>query len=115
MDVIIQAMSGIMQVTGEPGGPPTRVGVPIGDMVASLYAANGIMAALWVRQRTGRGQHIDISLLDSLQTHALNLLTDQVPTHVAPEAHWLLAPRFSVGTESKERCEPRRGAAKKAR
>lgn len=66
MDVIIQAMSGIMQVTGEPGGPPTRVGVPIGDMVASLYAANGIMAALWVRQRTGRGQHIDISLLDSL-------------------------------------------------
>jgi crotonobetainyl-CoA:carnitine CoA-transferase CaiB-like acyl-CoA transferase len=66
MDIIIQALSGIMQVTGEPDGPPTRVGVPVGDMVASLYAANGIMAALWARQRTQRGQHVDISLLDSL-------------------------------------------------
>jgi crotonobetainyl-CoA:carnitine CoA-transferase CaiB-like acyl-CoA transferase len=66
MDVIIQAMSGIMQVTGEPGDPPVRVGVPIGDMVASLYAVSGIQAALWERQRSGRGQHVDISLLDSL-------------------------------------------------
>jgi crotonobetainyl-CoA:carnitine CoA-transferase CaiB-like acyl-CoA transferase len=66
MDVIIQALSGIMQATGDPDGPPTRVGVPVGDMVASLYAANGIMAALWARQRTGRGQLVDISLLDSL-------------------------------------------------
>lgn len=66
MDILIQSLSGIMEVTGFPEGPPVRVGVPIGDMIGPLYAVSGILAALWERQKTGRGQHVDVSLLDSL-------------------------------------------------
>ena len=66
MDIIVQALSGIMDVTGFPDGPPVRVGVPVGDLTAPLYAMSGILAALWYRERTGRGQHLDVSLVDCL-------------------------------------------------
>jgi formyl-CoA transferase len=66
MDVIIQALSGLMGATGERGGPPLRTGVPMGDLVGPLYAVGGILAALWQRQRTGRGDHVEIALLDGL-------------------------------------------------
>lgn len=68
MDIIIQAMSGIMEVTGFPDGPPTRVGIPIGDMTAPLFATSGILSALLYRNKTGIGQHIKVSLLDCLAT-----------------------------------------------
>lgn len=63
-DAIAQARSGIMSVTGEPDGPPVRVGVSSADLVAGMWASIGILAALHEKQRTGSGQWVDISLLD---------------------------------------------------
>jgi crotonobetainyl-CoA:carnitine CoA-transferase CaiB-like acyl-CoA transferase len=65
-DVTVQAMSGLMSVTGEDGGGPVKCGVPVGDFCAGLYAAYTIAAALLRRERTGRGAHIDCSMLGSL-------------------------------------------------
>ena len=62
-DLTMQAMSGIMSVTGEPDGAPTKCGVPLCDFVAALYGAFGISAALNERHRTGKGQNIDVSML----------------------------------------------------
>lgn len=64
-DMVVQALSGVMSVTGIRGGEPVRTGVPIGDIAAGLYAAIGIMAGLAERERTGVGQAIDVSMLDS--------------------------------------------------
>jgi formyl-CoA transferase len=64
-DFIIQAQGGIMSLTGEVGGKPMKVGVAIADIVAGLYAANSILAALLKRERSGIGQFIDIALLDA--------------------------------------------------
>ncbi|MGB9868259.1 MAG: CaiB/BaiF CoA transferase family protein [Bacillota bacterium] len=65
-DLAAQAYSGLMSVTGPEGGPPCRVGTSVGDIVAGHEAAIGIMAALWYREKTGKGQHVDISMVDSL-------------------------------------------------
>ncbi|MHB8262463.1 MAG: CaiB/BaiF CoA transferase family protein [Acidimicrobiales bacterium] len=66
VDGIIQAMSGIMSVTGEPDGAPVKVGVPAADTVGALVAVQGILLALLARIATGRGQRVDVSLLDSM-------------------------------------------------
>ncbi|MBN3778983.1 CoA transferase [Burkholderia sp. Ac-20345] len=66
MDIIVQALSGIMDVTGFADGPPTRSGLPIADLIAPLYAVNGILAALIHRGRTGIGQCVQVSMLDCL-------------------------------------------------
>jgi CoA:oxalate CoA-transferase len=63
-DLVIQAMGGIMSLTGQPGAPPTRVGSSIGDITAGLYAAVGINAALYHRERTGQGMMVDVAMLD---------------------------------------------------
>ncbi len=63
-DLIIQAGGGIMSYTGEPGRMPVRMGAPMGDLAGGLFASNGILSALYQREQTGRGQKIDISLLD---------------------------------------------------
>ena len=63
-DMIVQAMSGVMSLTGEPGRPSVRLGIPAGDTVAGLYAAVAINAALAERARTGRGRHVDVGMLD---------------------------------------------------
>jgi formyl-CoA transferase len=65
-DVVIQGEAGAMDVTGFPDGPPTKVGLSIADLVAGLYAVEGILAALFARERTGRGDRVDIALFDSL-------------------------------------------------
>jgi crotonobetainyl-CoA:carnitine CoA-transferase CaiB-like acyl-CoA transferase len=65
-DVTIQAMSGLMSVTGEDDGGPVKCGVPVGDFCAGLYAAYTIVAALFERQQRGRGRYIDCSMLGSL-------------------------------------------------
>ena len=65
-DLVAQAMSGLMAMTGEPGGPPTRVGESIGDLSAGLFASWAILAALLERTRTGLGRHLDIAMVDSL-------------------------------------------------
>lgn len=64
-DFLIQAMSGVMSVTGEAGRGPVKVGIPISDLTTGLYATISILAALQHRQRTGEGQHIDLALLDA--------------------------------------------------
>jgi CoA:oxalate CoA-transferase len=64
LDIIVQAMGGVMSVTGEPGRPPVRPGVSYGDLVAGLYTAIGILAALHERASSGLGQWVDISMLD---------------------------------------------------
>jgi crotonobetainyl-CoA:carnitine CoA-transferase CaiB-like acyl-CoA transferase len=64
-DFMVQGMGGIMSLTGEPDGAPMKTGVAVADMMAGMYAATGILAALHRRADTGRGQHIDISLLDT--------------------------------------------------
>jgi CoA:oxalate CoA-transferase len=63
-DMVVQAMGGIMSVTGHPGGPPTRVGTSVGDITAGLFTVIGIMAALHDRDRTGKGQFVDVAMLD---------------------------------------------------
>jgi formyl-CoA transferase len=63
-DLIIQARGGIMSYTGEPGRMPVRMGAPMGDLAGGLFAAQGVMAALYQREKTGVGQQVDISLLD---------------------------------------------------
>jgi crotonobetainyl-CoA:carnitine CoA-transferase CaiB-like acyl-CoA transferase len=65
-DPIVQGESGIMSVTGEVGGHPAKVGVPVGDLVASLYAVQGILLALRMREITGRGDYVEVSLMDTL-------------------------------------------------
>lgn len=66
LDPIIQAMSGVMSVTGEPDGPPTQVGAPIGDVVAGMFAAYSIVTALYARTTTGSGAFLDVSMLESM-------------------------------------------------
>jgi crotonobetainyl-CoA:carnitine CoA-transferase CaiB-like acyl-CoA transferase len=66
MDIIVQALSGIMEVTGEADGSPTRWGLPIADLVAPLFACNGVLAALIHRGRTGEGQRVEVAMLDCL-------------------------------------------------
>lgn len=65
-DMIVQALSGSMSLTGERGGSPVRTGLPVGDLAAGLHAAIGILAALHNRNQTGQGEFIDISMLDCL-------------------------------------------------
>jgi CoA:oxalate CoA-transferase len=66
MDTIVQALSGLMMTSGNVGEAPVRVGIPIGDLSAPLYATIGTLAALMQAQRTGEGQHVDVSLLGAL-------------------------------------------------
>lgn len=79
-DLIVQALGGLMAVTGEMGGGPVKVGVPIADLTAGLYASNAIAAALYERSRTGAGCAVHVSLYESV----LCLLSNQA-------AGWLLA------------------------
>ncbi len=65
-DLILQGVGGVMSVTGEPDGPPLKAGLPIADLAAGLYAVIGVLTALHARGRTGRGQHVDVSMLDGL-------------------------------------------------
>jgi len=64
-DLVAQGMSGIMSVTGEPGGPPVKAGIPVTDLGAGLFALSGILAALHWRTSSNRGQHIDTSLFEA--------------------------------------------------
>jgi CoA:oxalate CoA-transferase len=64
LDIVVQGMGGVMSITGEPDGPPVRLGLSLGDIAAGLYTAIGVLAALQERERSGRGQMIDIAMLD---------------------------------------------------
>jgi len=64
-DMVVQAMGGLLSLTGEEGGPPTRVGVSIGDLAAGMFGVVGVQAAVIGRQRTGVGKHVDVAMLDA--------------------------------------------------
>ncbi|WP_369142524.1 CaiB/BaiF CoA transferase family protein [Streptomyces sp. R44] len=78
-DLLVQAMGGLMSVTGEPGGQGTKAGVALVDVITGLHAGMGILAALRHRERTGEGQRVEVSLLTSL----LSALTNQAAAHLA--------------------------------
>jgi CoA:oxalate CoA-transferase len=71
LDIIVQAMSGHMAITGEEGRPPVRVGIPLADLSGGIFACKGILAALFSRERTGEGRRVELSMYDSM----LNLLS----------------------------------------
>jgi crotonobetainyl-CoA:carnitine CoA-transferase CaiB-like acyl-CoA transferase len=83
-DLLLQAMSGLMSVTGEPEGRPLKVGAALIDMVCGLYATTGVLAALQARERTGRGQHVEVSLMDSALAGLLNQASAHLNAGVVP-------------------------------
>ena len=62
LDIIVQAMSGHMAITGEPGRPPVRVGIPLADLSGGIFACKGILAALFDRERNGTGRQVEVSM-----------------------------------------------------
>lgn len=95
-DFIVQGMSGLMSVTGEPEGQPQKYGIAITDILTGVYATTAILAAVHQRERTGRGQHIDMALMDVAvaitSNQAMNYLTTGVPPKRMGNAHLNLAP-----------------------
>ncbi|SRR5579884_139362 len=100
LDIIAQGMSGLMSITGEPDAPPVKVGVPIADLTCALYATIAVLAALRARDRDGRGQYIDVSLLESAVSFAVweagrYFATGEVPKP-SGSAHQAIAPYQAV-------------------
>ncbi len=83
-DIVAQAYSGLMSITGPDGGPPCRVGSSIGDIIAGMQGAIGILAALRYREHSGRGQYIDIAMVDSLFSVLENAVARYVNTGEIP-------------------------------
>jgi CoA:oxalate CoA-transferase len=95
-DLIVQAMSGMMSITGWPDMPPTRVGMSIGDIAASLFTAIGIVSALYQRTMTGEGQKIDVSMLDCqvaiLENALIRYQVDGIPPKPVGNRHPTITP-----------------------
>lgn len=121
-DPVIQAMSGLMDVTGDPNGEATKVGVPVADILTSHFVVIGVLAALRQRDQTGEGQYIDLSLLDVMVSSLANVSSAYLNTGFVSERlgnrHNNVAPyqvfecadgplMFCVGTEGqyKKFCE----------
>lgn len=83
-DFIIQGMSGMMDLTGDPDGAPQKIGVAMADIATGLYSVIGIQAALIQRERTGRGQHIDMALLDTMTGVLANQAANYFASGVTP-------------------------------
>ena len=86
-DFIVQAASGLMSITGPAEGPPSKLGVAVVDLTTGMMAANAILAALFSRERTGKGQHIDISLLETAVSWLANVGTAYLMTGKEPVRH----------------------------
>jgi crotonobetainyl-CoA:carnitine CoA-transferase CaiB-like acyl-CoA transferase len=102
MDIMAQARGGLMSITGSPDGAPAKVGVPIADLVSGLYIALGVTAALRERERSGTGQYLDVSLLESAASLAIweaarYFVTGDVGTRLGT-AHQSEAPYQAVRT-----------------
>lgn len=85
-DFLVQAVGGLMSITGDAGGEPRKVGVAMVDLLAANHAAMGVLAALLHRERTGRGQHVEVALLSSLIASLANQAGSYLATGVAPRA-----------------------------
>jgi formyl-CoA transferase len=101
-DLIAQAMSGVMSVTGEPGERPVKSGIPLADLGAGLFAAVGILAAWASRQRTGQGQYVETSLFEAALAMSVWESTEFWATGRAPQAlgsaHRMSAPYQALAT-----------------
>ena len=95
-DIVVQAMSGLMEATGDPDGPPTLVGEAVSDVVAGMFASWATLAALHQAQRTGRGQHVDVAMFDTtlsfLTTSTARYLFTGKPARRVGNRHPLSAP-----------------------
>ncbi len=102
-DMIAQAMGGVMSLTGHPGGEPTRVGTSTGDITAALFATIGVASALYDRERTGRGQKVDVAMLDSQVAVLENAISRHVATGEIPgklgSRHPSIAPFATFATK----------------
>ncbi|MEO3804563.1 CoA transferase [Nonomuraea sp. B1E8] len=83
-DLMVQAMSGLMSLTGDPGGPPYRAGISVFDVMAGNHAVIGVLAALRHREATGRGQHVEVNLMSSALTGLVNQSSAYVAGGVVP-------------------------------
>jgi crotonobetainyl-CoA:carnitine CoA-transferase CaiB-like acyl-CoA transferase len=84
-DILAQAEAGVMSFTGEPDGSPMRYPIAIADMTCGMYSAMGILAALYAREKTGRGQYLDMALLDSQLTWLANVGSSYLNAKASPE------------------------------
>jgi len=102
-DMVVQAMGGIMSLTGHPGSPPTRVGSSMGDLTAGLFTTIGIATALYDRTKTGRGMKVDVSMLDSQVAILENAISRYVATGDVPgpigSRHPSIAPFAAFATK----------------
>ena len=105
-DAVVQAEGGLMSITGDPDGPPFRVGVAIADLVAGMLTAHGIVLALYAREKTGRGQQVDIGMLDGvvsiLSYHASMHLTANIRSRRVGNRHATIAPYDTFGAADGE-------------
>jgi crotonobetainyl-CoA:carnitine CoA-transferase CaiB-like acyl-CoA transferase len=101
-DLIAQGMSGVMSVTGEPGGDPAKSGVPVSDLAAGMYCALGILNAHIARERTGEGQYVDTSLFEAALSFGIWETAELWATGRVPQptgsAHRLTAPYQALRT-----------------
>lgn len=100
-DLLIQGLSGIMSVTGEHGGRPTKVGLPMTDLITAMWAAFGIVSALYRREHTGEGEYVDLGMLDAtlpwLTKQAGKVFADETPERMGTRDP-VLAPYQSFPT-----------------
>jgi crotonobetainyl-CoA:carnitine CoA-transferase CaiB-like acyl-CoA transferase len=105
-DAVVQAEGGLMSITGDPEGPPFRVGVAIADLVAGMLAAQGIILALYAREKTRRGQQVDIGMFDGvvsiLSYHASMHLTANIRSTRVGNRHATIAPYDTFATSDGE-------------
>ncbi|MCC6627979.1 MAG: CoA transferase [Chloroflexi bacterium] len=101
-DLIVQGMSGLMSITGDEAGPPTKMGVPIADITAGMFAAYAVVSALYQRERTGQGQRIDTSMLGAevalLTYFAGTYFATGQPPHREGNKHAIITPYATYPT-----------------
>lgn len=105
-DLIVQAVSGLMSLTGEPDGPPFRAGISVFDVMAGLHGTIGVLAALNERSRTGKGQHVEVNLLSSAMSGLVNQTAAYTLAGVVPfrmgNAHPSLFPYEAMPTKDRD-------------
>lgn len=105
-DLIVQAVSGLMSLTGEPDGPPFRAGISVFDVMAGLHGTIGVLAALNQRNQTGKGQHIEVNLLSSAMSGLVNQTAAYTAAGVVPfrmgNAHPSLFPYEAMPTKDRD-------------
>jgi crotonobetainyl-CoA:carnitine CoA-transferase CaiB-like acyl-CoA transferase len=105
-DLIVQAVSGLMSLTGEPDGPPFRAGISVFDVMAGLHGTIGVLAALNQRAQTGKGQHVEVNLLSSAMSGLVNQTAAYTAAGVIPfrmgNAHPSLFPYEALPTKDRD-------------